>query len=467
MDKLPVNSIICGNCIEVMRGWPADSINCIITSPPYWSLRNYGSKPVVWGGDKSCKHKWQRTAPRRRRTSDDSPNSPKQTANRAGADKLLPTNICSLCGAWRGEHGLEPTPELYIKHSMMVFDEVKRVLRPDGVLFVNIADTYAGGGTGKGQDNSNLANGKPAKGFRSSRYLNQRNPSRLAAAPAKSLCAIPERFVLAMAEHGWIRRCTIIWAKGVSFCDSYSGSCMPDSAKDRPNKNGFEYVYMFTKNKKYYYEQQYEKWIDPRKRSPAPKHSNNPDVNLVADTFSQYGENPLGRTIRNVWIVNPQAYPDSHYATFPEELVRPLIRMGTPEFVCKKCGLPRVKIYGVKYQKAGGKGQEKYDTNNQSGGLESGACTPQSMKYGRANKITKEAGLSDCGCNAGFRPGIVLDPFFGSGTVGKVAAQEGRDWLGIDIQPKYIEQAKMRTTEGETGVSVAEQKHGQKALFSE
>lgn len=426
---LATNKILCGHVIDKLKELPDESVNCGITSVPYWALRAYGTEPQVWGGDSDCEHSWQITPPRRSRSENDA-TTVKQQSMKGSYYNAEGGNICSLCGAWRGELGLEPTPELYIEHLMMVFDGVKRVLRKDGILFVNIADTYSGGKGQSGQGSSeyqaarqDVSITKPQSHI-GGRGLTRPCDGQIGIQP-KSLCAIPERFVLAMMAHGWIRRCTIIWAKGLSFCD-YSGSCMPDSCKDRPNKNAFEYVYMFVKSKKYWYEQQYEDMAEsnaerPRmgqgnqtkyrqKRTDLPEGDPRAIARLAYDLPVK--ANPLGRTIRNVWAINPQPYPDAHFATFPEKLVEPLIKMGTPEFVCKKCGKARVKIYDVDYQRAGGKGQEKYDTDNQSGGLDSGACTPQSMKHGRANKITTETGYTDCGCNVGFRPGVVLDPFW-------------------------------------------------------
>lgn len=424
---LPVNTIVQGSVLDVLKDWPDNSINCCITSPPYWALRAYGTEPQVWGG-RDCEHKWGKDHKWSMSGGTEKTNVGNFKDDRIHAKAK--SQFCSLCGAWRGELGLEPTPELYIEHLMMVFDGVKRVLRKDGVLFVNIADTYAGGGRGGGGCFE-----KMCQSFRRDRALIPQSDYQVPGIPAKSLCAIPERFVLAMMAHGWIRRCTIIWAKGLSFCETYSGSCMPDSCKDRPNKNAFEFVYMFTRSKKYYYEQQYEDAQELNAERPRMGQGNQTIYKqkrkevyrgqATKDYTSAMAQNPsdtkrrvldsmrksLGRTIRNVWAINPQAYPEAHFATFPEKLVEPLIKMGTPEFVCKKCGKARVKIYGVDYQRAGGKGQEKYDTDNQSGGLDSGACTPQSMKHGRANKITTEVGYTDCGCNAGFRPGVVFDPF--------------------------------------------------------
>lgn len=429
------NEIICGDSLEVMRGWEDNYVNCIITSPPYWGLRDYKTEPQIWGGRKDCRHEWGNEQILKY-----SGGTGKTDVGYYATDKTHWSSsqgqFCQLCGAWRGELGLEPTPELYIEHLMMVFDECQRVLRKDGVMFVNIGDTYSGAPvSGKqGGFQGDLTRDNPA--------ISSVKKPRIDI-PAKCMCAIPERFVLAMMAHGWIRRCTIIWAKGLSFCPTYSGSCMPDSAKDRPNKNGFEHLYMFTKSsitqfwthkkttacvgkqplgvkgtegvdwewiehsackgegcdKKrcvngkvksslweghdYWYEQQYEgQSPDSHARYsagcefPPPAKSDSKEIQRPG--YENWRETTpkhildLGRTIRNVWAINPQAYSDAHFATFPEKLVEPMVKMGCPEFVCKKCGKARSKIYECK------------------GGPPKG---------------------SHCGCNAGFRPGVMLDPF--------------------------------------------------------
>jgi len=362
-----VNQIIEGNALDVMADMPAESVNCMITSVPYWGLRKYNC-PVQWPD------------------------------------------------GWFGELGLEPTIELYIEHLMMVFDQAKRVLRKDGICFVNIGDSYGGHRVSKqwaeNAPNKKLADSVWRMDCRDNQYLAASQPMQKGL-PDKAMCNIPEKFCIAMEQHGWIKRCNIIWAKGLSFCDKYSGSCMPDSAKDRPNKNSFEWVYMFTKSKHYWYEQQFEEAAyDGRNDTtlkPTDMYSgrNFTPQKMEREPMERW-PNELGRTIRNVWAINPQPFPDAHFATFPEKLVEPMIKMGCPEFVCKKCGKAREKIYDVDYISAGGKGQEKYGDNTPNDGSNPG---PQGMKHGRANAQRIEMGYTDCGCNAGWRSGVTLDCF--------------------------------------------------------
>ena len=353
-----------------------------------------------------------------------------------------------------GQLGLEPTFEEYIDKLCTIYDEVKRVLRDDGTCWVNLGDTYGGQGgsnwTSSNEDVQKWIGNKQSAGqdFKINKGIKE-----------KCLCLIPQRFAIEMVNRGWILRNVIIWHKP---------NPMPSSAKDRFTVD-FEYVYFFVKSKKYWFEPQYEPYLTNDGstslvcgfRETPPGQSEHSGKTKTRDTFYQ----GLGRNKRTVWTIPTQPYPEAHFATFPEKLVKPMIKAGCPEFVCTKCGKAREKVFDVSYESAGGKGDEKYDTNNQSGGLESGACTPQSMKYGRANKITTPIGYTDCGCNAEWRPGIVLDAFAGSCTTGKVAAKLRRDYIMIDLKPEYIEMGEKRVMEGETGILIKEQKAGQMALF--
>lgn len=230
-----VNNIICGNTLSVLKTLPAESINCVVTSPPYWGLRDYGIESVIWDGDKDCKHVWgNKTTTLKHKSGEMNPGKESWFKDRGGSNDKG-NCFCLKCNAWRGSLGIEPTFELYIKHLCDIFDEVKRVLRKDGTCWVNLGDTYGGSGNRKGHtlETSNLnrltvgygateGNQKTTKGYE------------------KSLLMIPQRFAIEMVNRGWILRNTLIWKKP---------NCMPSSAKDRFTVD-FEYVYFFTKNSK-------------------------------------------------------------------------------------------------------------------------------------------------------------------------------------------------------------------------
>lgn len=329
-----LNKIYCEPNIETMKRMEDNSIDCLITSPPYWGLRDYGVE---------------------------------------------------------GQLGLESTFQEYLEKLWLIFDEVYRVLKKTGTCWVNLGDTYGGSGNRSGhtEETSNLnrltigygatsGNQKSTKGFE------------------KCLLGIPERFMLGMIDRGWIRRNTIIWHKR---------SCMPSSQKDRFTVD-FEYVYFFTKEKKYYFDMQYEKAnYDGRKDTimkGSEKYANGYfPTNVNTQTLAikgherwktkyietDYGWNgngfkghsgynklnhPFVRSKRCVWSLSPEPMKEKHFATFPQSLVEPMIKAGCP------------------------------------------------------------------------KDGIVYDPFMGSGTTGLVAKKLGRNYIGSEINPDYVKIAENR-----------------------
>jgi len=204
--SLPFNQILQGDCRQVMRAFPADSIDLVMFSPPYFGLRAYGVEAeAVWGGDPNCQHDFSVQAPPRRpRSVDDvkDPNS-KQATVRGSAFNISGGYFCSKCNAWRGELGLEPTWRMYVEHMVEVCREVKRVLKKTGSMYIVLGDTY--------QD--------------------------------KNLLGIPWRVAFALIEDGWILRNDIIW---------YKPNHMPSSVKDRLTQT-YEHIFHFVKSRKYYY----------------------------------------------------------------------------------------------------------------------------------------------------------------------------------------------------------------------
>lgn len=141
-----------GNCLDRLKDLPENSVDVCCTSPPYWALRNYGTVPQIWPGKKPMcsEHKWSKAPPRRFRSEGDVVNEKSIQAGSQGTQHNLPeTDFCAGCGAWQGELGLEPTPELYIDHLVQIFREVRRVLKPTGTLWLNLSDSYAAGVVGR------------------------------------------------------------------------------------------------------------------------------------------------------------------------------------------------------------------------------------------------------------------------------------------------------------------------------
>lgn len=326
--------IFVGNAFQVLRAFPSNSVHCVVTSIPYYGLRDYGDFATIWDNlwdapddpRAHCAHQWTYVAPIRKRTPGDVP-GPNSRVNAKQAPEVnrpgVPSSRCVNCGAWRGNLGTEPSPFLFVKHVADIFDEVFRVLRDDGTLWLNVADSWEGSG-GAGGDWNHGKRGEAAK---------WKGPT--TGLPAKCQKLIPELLSIEMTyNRGWIRRHDVIWEKG---------SCKPESCTDRPTIN-YEHVYLFTKQQKYHFEMMHE--------------------------------GDIGRHVRSVWHINPSRFKGAHTATMPVELAARCIKMGCP------------------------------------------------------------------------RGGIVLDPFMGSGTTGLAAWENGRDYVGIEIDPENKRVAEARINSG-------------------
>jgi DNA modification methylase len=323
-----INQIICGDAYEVLKQFPTDSIDCVVTSPPYWALRDYGVD---------------------------------------------------------GQMGLEATFQEYLAKLCSIFDEIKRVLKASGTCWVNIGDTYY---SNHGTVNSRLYRSEVVTQARSiKRNLSNRE------LPSKSLCQIPSRFAIRMAECGWILRNEIIWFKK---------NCIPASARDRFTVD-FEKIFFFVKSKKYWFDLDtvrephrkanmaetikrarqlgysgkgsYKDWYFHERKKTSWVGVNNSKVGLGAAARGVPKTkllHPLGRAKRCVWEIGTRPFYENHFATYPPKLIETPILAGCP------------------------------------------------------------------------RSGIVLDPFMGSGTTALVARKLGRKFIGIDLNPEYIKMAKAR-----------------------
>ena len=492
---MQTNKIYQGDCLKTLKTFPDESINCVMTSPPYWALRNYGTESEnIWGGKENCKHEWEEIKKSSRggegKNSIVGANRNSEANNRG---KPTISNFCKKCNAWRGQLGLEPTYDMYISNLCDIFDQIKRVLRKDGTCFVNIGDTY-GGGTGT----------------------------------EKNLCNIPARFSIEMQNRGWILRNVILWRKE---------NAMPVSVKDRFTVD-FEYVFFFVKNKNYWFEKQYEPHkLESIKRACRARTSGKLESGQYATSYKQEylgydnmmerlkngeirGVGAKGRNMRTTWTINTKGFKGAHFAVFPEQLCQTPLKSGCPEFVCNECGKPREKIYGKKEyigeeKSASGKfknsdvnspgarehymsEQRKYPVNQKTFALfikskikgqeqkmdekfgqtawkhwirtdESGACLPSKEQYLQMKSLLKLddsfdkemltmvkvlvddkgnkedfMGLSDCGCGKGFSGGIVLDPFSGAGTTSVVALQQNKRFIGLELNPEYVKISEKR-----------------------
>lgn len=263
-----INKIIHGNSLESIKSIPDQSINCCVTSPPYWGLRDYGKDDQI---------------------------------------------------------GLEPNYRDYINNLCNLFDEVKRVLKDDGTCWVNIGDTYSGNSSYSDKGRS----GFEPKDGNTKEWLDPKLPQKkrgrelvdTSAIPSKSLVQIPSRFAIEMVDRGWILRNEIIWHKP---------SCMPSSVKDRFTVD-FEKIFFFTKNKRYYFEQQLEPTVSKdtliRDRETT-KLNNTPGRSKMGGLKTN---NYDFKNKRTTWTIPTKPFSESHFATFPEKLIEPCILAGCPK----------------------------------------------------------------------------------------------------------------------------------------
>jgi hypothetical protein len=247
--------VLQGDCRAVLATLPADSVQACITSPPYFGLRSYGTEPQVWGGDPAHSHTWggelgTRTVQPQRDNSGGLVNNRLDSRGEqswsAGSASPISLGAFCPCGAWRGELGGEPTPELYVAHLVEVFREVRRVLRPDGVCLINLGDSYVSNGrydaayeAGRDRDTPSARNHeKYAQG-------DLRPAARAIGAKPKDLWGIPWMVAFALRTDGWWLRASITWCKN---------GPMPESVEDRPTR-ATEMVFLLAKSPRYFWNQ--------------------------------------------------------------------------------------------------------------------------------------------------------------------------------------------------------------------
>lgn len=354
-----------GDCRVTLPMLDAGSVQAVITSPPYYGLRDYGTEPLVWGGEPEHAHEWGLT---RMRLMNKSGGDGKQYTNVGSNDFVAAESFC-VCGAWLGSHGLEPTPELYIQHEVEIFREVWRVLRNDGVLWLNLGDSYAGSGKGpsnsvqcdasqigpsaiKSKQSSNAGDGTGVRTRNNGQIGKGQAPTTTLSVPAglkpKDLMMMPFRVAMALQADGWWLRSVIPWVKRNS---------MPESVNDRP-ATSVEYVFLLAKSARYFWDAE-----AVRARASETTHSRGlgdggPKMREKAATLGMHkgwadGTRSVlsSRNRRNSdwffesWqslmldedgnpfalIVNAAPFKGSHFATFPAKLVEPMIKASTRE----------------------------------------------------------------------------------------------------------------------------------------
>lgn len=464
-QELPINQILQGDSLQRLKGLPSESVDCIFTSPPYMALRDYGVD---------------------------------------------------------GQIGLEKSSKDYLQNLWAVFDEAKRVLKPYGVCWVNLGDTFAGsGGAGGDYNDGGLKEGQPKWKQDTYRHLqadptaHRRNNTREPEFQAKCLMMIPERFAWGMIERDWILRAKVVWFKP---------NGMIESSKDRP-KLDYEMLYMFSKGQKYWFNlleakrplksstvkrNEYDvnmprvlerfdgktgfkpvKFVGPKIGGTKHAGNNGNDIYSGENWKSHDGMAKIGSVWglppESIWSIAPRSFGyeyceicdmlvksrhieykckdcqtvygkesangcpkckslkrelicpacknkvHMHFAMFPEELVTPALRMTCPDQVCVKCGKPRFPNYTPteEYAKLLSKGWHDHSDDGQQG-MQQEKDVPNAIADYRISS------WSDCGCNAGWTTGIIMDIFAGFNTVGAVAMKNGRNFIGTELDPRNV-----------------------------
>ena len=398
-------TILEGDCRETLKTLPAESVHCVVTSPPYFGLRDYG---------------------------------------------------CD------GQIGLEASPAEFVSEMVNVFREIRRVLRDDGTVWLNLGDSYAGswGAQGRPQGNGEMSGRSVASARQIASHPRFTGKTGTRGAEIglkpKDLMGIPWRVAFALQADGWWLRQDNIWNKP---------NPMPESVTDRFCKS-HEYVFLLTKSADYFFD-----YIAAQEPVSGTAHSRGNGINPKAAANSEgcrQNESFSGaingmvekRNKRSVWTVSTQPYKGAHFATFPPDLIRPCIMAGTSEHgCCPECGSPWERVIeSVRVATRPGKNTKVkvpsgWDTNTGSHGSIHKEGRRSSDEVGNRDPerhvtTTKTIGWQptcECGLpDTGNIPCTVLDPFNGSGTTGQVARECGCHYIGCELNPEYVELTKKR-----------------------
>ena len=401
--------ILQGDALMVLKTLPTESVQMCVTSPPYWGLRDY--------------------------------------------------NVA-------GQLGLESTPEEYVGRMVEVFRELRRVLRGDGTLWLNIGDSYArdfakGGSGPNGKhdfipDYGNARKEMRRGSGRADGIVTDESPRNRdgtfvngSAWPLKpkDLCGIPWRLAFALQADGWWLRQDIIWHKP---------NPMPESVTDRCTK-AHEYIFLLTKSARYFFDAEAVK--EPNSEGAIERFGKDNRISIANRKYEgQDGETlnaaatrmpewlNSGRNKRSVWTVPSAPYSEAHFATFPPDLIKPCILAGTSaRGCCPKCGAPWERIVEPSqgYAQLLGKGYHDHKGDGIEYGLRQKGKGPKNINGMETYKTTGWQPTCECGLTETV-PCTVCDPFFGSGTTGQVALELGRHCIGIELNPQYVKLAQHR-----------------------
>lgn len=422
------SAIHVGDALTVLRTLPDSSVHCCVTSPPYWNLRDYNVD---------------------------------------------------------GQIGLEASVDDWVRVLVAVFDEVRRVLRKDGTLWLNVGDAYVGSGSGQQGATGAMADRSVVAARRRRQGKHARigddRPLRGRAAGSlqpKQRLGLPHRLVFALQAAGWWWRDEIVWHKRAP---------MPESARDRATQS-HEFVFLLSKRAAYFFDQ--EGWKEPVTGQAHPRHDGRTPrgwdtgpgdhrdlrgrYDPRGDRAEAFGRGPgfrvrapktlnagdafgdlvTRRNRRSVWTLTSEPFREAHFATFPTALVEPCLVAGTStDGCCSSCGTPRRRLMrkggpDLAHQRAcGGDANGEYHgqatKNFAAAGAENASEVKARILAGMRERVTV-GWKTGCHCEAGTAPCLVLDPFAGSGTTGVVAAQLGRSFVGIELNPQYAAMARRR-----------------------
>lgn len=362
------------------------SVHCVVTSPPYFGLRDYGVD---------------------------------------------------------GQIGLEATPAEFVAAMVGVMREVRRVLRPDGTLWLNLGDSYGG-----------VRGNKSAAPDSKHRHAAADTPTQAKQGTVrKNLMGMPWRVALALQDDGWYLRSDIVWSKG---------NAMPESVRDRPSRS-HEFVFLLSKRPHYYYDA-----IGVREQATQPSGAPKLTGQIKAaqlgqcDSTSKLGANygSPHRACRTVWSINTQPYKDAHFATFPTKLAARCIKAGTSEHgVCPACGAPYRRLV-ERNRVATRPGVDTKIAGHDSVG------NRDPLRHVSTTTTLGWEPACRCGMRLEPVPAVVLDPFAGAGTSGVAAVGLGRSFVGIELNPEYAAMADQRISRPHAPVKAKAEPRQKMPLFT-
>ena len=496
--------ILQGHVINRLRELPENSIQCVVTSPPFLGLRRYdicgcavrrrepkpgvltdrtdprrfdepnpscpwchgtgkieGMNDVLWGGSTKCAHEWKKTSPRRPRDKDDAGGAISK-GNRGASYDASGGKLCAKCNGWLGQFGLEPTAQMYVAHAVKVFRGVRRVLRDDGTCWIEIGDsfsTHPAGLTGEKRWAASGLGNVDHTGAEQAGSIDRRT----AGSPReKNLMLVPQRLAIAFQDDGWIVRSIVIW---------HRQNPMPEAVRDRPTQS-HSYILMLTKEPRYFFDQEATRetaqgghsWGKAVQLSHGKMGTEDSVIRSKPSWYASMREQvPAGggRNIRYVWTIPTKGYPGAHFATFPESLPERCILASTSEKgACPKCGSPWERVMSdggpdLEWRRAcGGDANGEYHgeaiKRYEGTGAENASDVKRRILAGLWRRQTV-GWRPTCSCGESATvPCTVLDPFAGSGTTLAVAKRLGRASVGIEMNPMYVSLIRQRVAEAIT-----------------